>query len=214
MAHTIVCVCSQLERLVAFTGSSRCGGIPAGRATLPRMTTPRQAPLPGPDEPLGHRVRLLTAADWPAVHDIYSAGIATGHATFETEPPSWLEFDSGRLPAHRLVCIDDGGSVTGWIAATAVSGRRVYSGVVEHSVYVRPDTAGTGVGRTLLRAFLASTETAGIWTVQSGVFPENGASLRLHAAMGFRVVGTRERIGLHHGTWRDVVLLERRSQAV
>jgi phosphinothricin acetyltransferase len=104
--------------------------------------------------------------------------------------------------------------VLGWVAATAVSDRCAYAGVVEHSVYVHPDARGRGVGSALLRALLASTEAAGIWTVQSGIFPENTASLALHARLGFRVIGTRERIGRHHGRWRDVVLVERRSLVV
>lgn len=165
---------------------------------------------PGP----GHLVRPMTATDWPAVKAIYRAGIATGNATFETAPPSWVRYDATRLAEHRLVRVDDSGSVVGWVAATAASERYVYRGVVEHSVYVHPDAAGGGVGSALLRAFIASTEAAGIWTIQSGVFPENQASLRLHAAAGFRVVGTRERFGRHHGSWRDVVLIERRSPRI
>lgn len=156
----------------------------------------------------------MTAVDWPAVEAIYRAGIATGNATFETAAPGWTDFDSTRLPAHRLVCVDDAGPVLGWIAATAVSERCVYRGVVEHSVYVDPGIARAGVGRSLLAAFIASTEAAGIWTIQSGVFPENRASLRLHDALGFRVVGTRERLGQHHGSWRDVILIERRSPKI
>ena len=156
-------------------------------------------------------VRRLTSQDWPAVEAIYAAGIATGNATFEAAPPTWDRFDATRLPGHRLVAVADDDSVLAWVAATAVSDRTVYRGVVEHSVYVRPDAAGAGVGGVLLRAFIASTEAAGIWTIQSAVFPENTASLRLHAAVGFRVVGTRERIGQQHGRWRDVTLIERRS---
>jgi phosphinothricin acetyltransferase len=95
-----------------------------------------------------------------------------------------------------------------------VSERCVYAGVVEHSVYVHPDARGRGVGRTLLDALIAATERAGIWTIQSGIFPENTASLALHAACGFRVVGTRQRIGRHHGIWRDVTLVERRSPVI
>ncbi|WP_240641221.1 GNAT family N-acetyltransferase [Nocardioides ferulae] len=164
-------------------------------------------------------VRPLAAADWPAVGTIYAAGIATGHATFESAPPSWPEFDDSRLPGHRHVAVDGSGRVLGWAAAVPVSDRCVYAGVVEHSVYVDPDARGRGVGRLLLDALVASTEAAGIWTIQSGVFPENSASLALHAAAGFRVVGTRRRVGrMAHGPlagqWRDVVLLERRSTRV
>ncbi|GAA0588886.1 hypothetical protein GCM10010172_87320 [Paractinoplanes ferrugineus] len=102
----------------------------------------------------------------------------------------------------------------GWIACGPVSDRCVYAGVVEHSVYVHLDARGRGVGRTLLDALIASTEAAGIWTIQSGIFPENTASLALHATCGFRTVGTRRRVGRHHGAWRDVVLIERRSPTI
>jgi len=147
------------------------------------------------------------------VLEIYRLGIATGHATFETEPPSWPAFTTGRLPGHRFVALD-GDRVLGWTACSPVSDRCVYSGVVEHSVYVHPDARGRGVGRALLRALIDSTERAGIWTIQSGIFPENAASLALHRACGFRTIGTRERVGRHHGAWRDVLLLERRSPTV
>ncbi|MFE9204866.1 GNAT family N-acetyltransferase [Micromonospora sp. NPDC007230] len=149
-----------------------------------------------------------------AVLDIYRLGIATGHATFETEPPTWGRFTATRLPDHRWVAVDSAGRVLGWVACSAVSDRCVYAGVVEHSVYVHPDARGRGVGRLLLDALIASTEQAGIWTIQSGIFPENTASLALHTACGFRTVGTRERVGRHHGTWRDVTLIERRSPTI
>ncbi|MFC8789338.1 GNAT family N-acetyltransferase [Streptomyces cinereoruber] len=148
------------------------------------------------------------------VLEIYRLGIATGHATFETTAPTWPEFDASRLPDHRLVAVDRTGEVVGWTAVTPVSDRCAYAGVVEHSIYVHPDARGRGVGRALLTALLASTDAAGVWTVQSGVFPENTASLALHHRAGFRTVGVRERLGRHHGTWRDVILLERRSPAV
>ncbi|MFJ9807587.1 GNAT family N-acetyltransferase [Streptomyces sp. NPDC101158] len=148
------------------------------------------------------------------VVEIYQLGIDSGHATFETRAPTWAEFDSSRLPEHRFVALDRTGVVVGWAAAVPVSDRCAYAGVVEHSVYVDPDARGRGVGLLLLQALLASTDAAGIWTVQAGVFPENTASLALHHRAGFRTVGTRERLGRHHGTWRDVVLIERRSPAV
>ncbi|MET9930497.1 MULTISPECIES: N-acetyltransferase family protein [unclassified Streptomyces] len=148
------------------------------------------------------------------VLEIYRLGIATGNATFETAAPAWPEFDASRLPDHRFVAVDRTGAVVGWTAVTPVSDRCAYAGVVEHSVYVHPDARGRGVGRALLTALLASTDAAGVWTVQSGIFPENAASLALHHRAGFRTVGTRERLGRHHGTWRDVVLLERRSPTV
>ncbi|MFF9339673.1 MULTISPECIES: GNAT family N-acetyltransferase [unclassified Streptomyces] len=144
---------------------------------------------------------------------IYRSGIDGGDATFETAAPTWEAFDAGRLPAHRFVALGDDG-VLGWIAASAVSDRCVYAGVVEHSVYVHPGARGRGVAGALLAALIDSTEAAGIWTIQSGVFPENAASLALHRRAGFRVIGRRERVGLHHGRWRDTVLLERRSRVV
>ncbi|MET7748786.1 N-acetyltransferase family protein [Micromonospora sp. NPDC005367] len=162
------------------------------------------------------RIAIATLDDRhaDAVLDIYRLGIATGNATFETEPPTWDRFTATRLPGHRWVAVDPAGRVLGWVACSSVSDRCVYAGVVEHSVYVHPDARGRGVGRTLLEALIASTEQAGIWTIQSGVFPENTASLALHAACGFRTVGTRRRIGRHHGAWRDVTLIERRSAVV
>ena len=165
------------------------------------------------------RVEALTAEHWPAVERIYAAGIATGHATFESRPPTWEEFDAGRLPDQRLVALEDDVTVVGWAAASAVSDRCVYAGVVEHSVYVDPAAQGRGVGRLLLDGLVASTEGAGIWTIQSGIFPENTASLALHHAAGFLDVGIRARVGRMaygplSGRWRDVVLVERRSDRV
>ncbi|WP_030271037.1 GNAT family N-acetyltransferase [Streptomyces sp. NRRL B-24484] len=145
---------------------------------------------------------------------IYQAGIDEGNATFETAAPGWEAFDAGRLPDHRFVALDAAGEVLGWVAASRVSDRCAYAGVVEHSVYVHPGARGRGVASRLLEALIGSTEAAGIWTIQSGVFPENTASLALHTRAGFRVIGTRERIGRHRGTWRDVALMERRSPAV
>lgn len=145
---------------------------------------------------------------------IYQAGMDEGNATFETCTPGWGDFCAARLRGHSFVATDTAGTVLGWVAASAVSGRCVYAGVVEHSVYVRPDARGRGVGRQLLQALIRSTEIAGIWTIQSGIFPDNAASRALHARAGFRTVGTRERIGCYHGQWRDVLLIERRSAAI
>jgi L-amino acid N-acyltransferase YncA len=159
------------------------------------------------------QITPMTAAHSPAVLAIYQAGIDEGNATFETEAPDWDGFTAARLPGHRFVAVS-GSAVLGWVAVSPVSARAAYRGVVEHSVYVHPGARGQGVGRRLLDALIASTEAAGIWTIQSGIFPENAASVALHRAAGFRVVGIRERIGQHHGRWRDVVLMERRSQLV
>ncbi|MFD9064592.1 GNAT family N-acetyltransferase [Kitasatospora purpeofusca] len=156
----------------------------------------------------------MTADHGGQVLAVYQAGIDGGDATFETAAPSWEAFDTARLPGHRFVAVEGDGRVLGWVAASRVSDRCAYAGVVEHSVYVGPDARGLGVAGLLLDALIGSTEAAGIWTIQSGVFPENTASLALHARAGFRVIGTRERIGRHHGRWRDVVLIERRSPVV
>ncbi|MFE2016365.1 GNAT family N-acetyltransferase [Streptomyces sp. NPDC059491] len=153
----------------------------------------------------------LTADHADEVVAIYQAGVDEGNATFETVAPAWEEFDAAKLPEHRFAALGEDGRVLGWVAATRVSDRCAYAGVVEHSVYVHPDARGRGVASALLKALVDSTEAAGIWTVQSGIFPENAASLAVHARAGFRVVGTRERVGRHHGIWRDTVLVERRS---
>ncbi|WP_225077363.1 GNAT family N-acetyltransferase [Streptomyces sp. CoT10] len=156
----------------------------------------------------------LTIEHAEQVLAIYEAGIDEGNATFETTVPSWEAFDAGKPPEHRFVARGEDGGVLGWVAATKVSDRCAYAGVVEHSVYVHPAARGRGVALALLKALIDSTEQAGIWTIQSGIFPENTASLAVHRRAGFRVIGTRERIGRHHGLWRDVVLVERRSPAI
>lgn len=149
-----------------------------------------------------------------AVLDIHAAGITTGTATFQSEAPPWERFDTGHLPGHRFAALD-GDDVLGWIATSPVSGRCVYADVVEHFVYIAPTARGRGVGRILLEQPLDASRAGGIWTVQSGVFPQNTASLALHETTRFRVVGTRERLGqMTHrplaGPWLDVVLLENR----
>lgn len=155
----------------------------------------------------------MTEAHAAAVLAIYQAGIDEGDATFETQAPAWPEFTAARLAGHRYVA-RTGADVLGWVAVSPVSGRCVYAGVVEHSVYVHPAARGQGAGRHLLDTLITSTEAAGIWTIQSGIFPENTASVALHHAVGFRDVGIRERIGQHYGRWRDVLLLERRSPLI
>ena len=155
-------------------------------------------------------MRELTHEDWPAVKAIYEQGIAGGQATFETEAPSWDDWDRSNLEGHRLVALQEG-EVVGWAALSPVSSRCVYEGVTENSVYVADSAQGRGVGRALLEELIARSERDGIWTIHAGVFPENEASIELHKRCGFRVVGVQERIGKHHGVWRDVVLMERRS---
>ena len=158
----------------------------------------------------------MRAGDWDVVRAIYLEGIATGHATFETEaPPTWDAWDAAHLRAGRLVARAAAGpEVKGWAALSAVSGRCVYAGVAEVSVYVGRASRGEGVGRALLERLIEAAEAEGIWTLQAGVFPENRASIALHLRCGFREVGRRERIGRMRGLWRDTLLLERRSKIV
>ena len=158
-------------------------------------------------------IRGLEAGDWPAVAAIYAEGIATRNATFETEVPSWEDWDGTHLPTPRLVAGLDG-EVAGWAALSPVSERCCYAGVAEDSVYVAGRARGKGVGSTLFRSLVEQAEQAGIWTVQTGIFPENTASVALHERCGFCVVGVRERLGRLDGEWRDVLLLERRSAAI
>ena len=158
-------------------------------------------------------LQAMRPDDWPAVRAIYEAGIATGNATFETAAPDWPAWDAAHLAGHRLVARVDG-RVVGWTALAPVSDRCCYAGVAEDSIYVAPEAQGQGVGRALLAAVVASAEQAGIWTVQTGVFPENEPSLVLLKRFGFREVGIRERIGKLDGVWRDVVYLERRSEVI
>jgi L-amino acid N-acyltransferase YncA len=156
-------------------------------------------------------IRSLASTDWPAVAAIYAAGIATGNATFETDPPAWEQWDASHRSDLRFVAIIEG-EVVGWAAASDVSDRCCYAGVVENSVYVDPTAQGRGVGSRLLRTLIAASEGVGVWTIQSGIFPENEASIGLHRSCGFRTVGRRERIGQLDGRWRDVLLMERRRQ--
>ena len=157
-------------------------------------------------------VEPLRPEHWPDVRRIYEEGIATGHATFQTEAPEWEAFDAGHLTEGRLIARDVNGHIVGWVALSKVSNRCVYAGVAEVSIYVATEARGWGVGRALMEAVIRESEEAGIWTLQGGVFPENGASVRLLESCGFRVVGRRERLGRMGDHWRDVLLLERRSR--
>jgi len=158
-------------------------------------------------------VRPMTPDDWRQVASVYREGIATGNVTFETDVPSWEDWNAGHLTTARLVAAEDEG-LLGWAALSPVSDRCTYGGVAEASVYVAASARGRGVGRALLEETIRVSEEAGIWTLQGGVFPENEASLALLARCGFRAVGIRERLGSMDGRWRDVVLLERRSPVV
>ena len=158
-------------------------------------------------------VTPLLPKHWPRVRSIYLEGIRTGNATFATEAPGWAKWDADHLPECRFVA-QLGEQVAGWSALSPVSGRCVYVGVAEVSVYVAEHARGQGVGTHLLNALVHASERHRIWTLQAGIFPENQASLAIHTAAGFRVVGVRERLGQRDGVWRDVVLLERRSRVV
>ncbi len=150
--------------------------------------------------------------DWDAVRAVYLDGIATGNSTFEQTAPDWQTWDQGHLPSCRLVA-RAGSEVLGWAALSPVSRRQVYAGVAEFGIYIAERARGRGIGAALLKALIEVSERGGIWTLQAGIFPENTVSLELCRRFGFRVVGTRERIGCMAGRWRDVVLLERRSKA-
>jgi L-amino acid N-acyltransferase YncA len=158
-------------------------------------------------------IRSMRSDDWPAIRNIYSEGVATGNATFETETPTWAKWDQSHLPDCRPVA-SDRERVLGWAALSPVSGRRVYSGVAEVSVYVAAEARGRGVGKMLLQSLVEQSEGCGIWTLQAGIFPENFPSIGLHKSCGFREVGLRQKLGQRGGVWRDVLLLERRSLSV
>lgn len=158
-------------------------------------------------------IAALVADDWDDVARIYADGIASGLATFETQVPTWEEWDRSHMADHRLLARDEGRAV-GWAALAPVSSRCVYAGVAEVSVYVAAGARGRGVGTALLAALVDSSEAGGIWTLEAGILPENEASVRMHERCGFRIVGRRERLGRMRGVWRDVLLLERRSAAV
>lgn len=164
---------------------------------------------------MGVVVRPMEGSDWAAVAGIYQEGIDTDMATFQTECPAYDQWDAAHLQACRLVAVDSEGSVAGWAALSPVSSRYVYRGVAEVSIYIASSQRGQGVGTALLDALAEASEQEGIWTLQSGIMADNLASIRLHEKCGYRMVGTRQRIGCdRHGLWRDTVLMERRSTVV
>jgi len=158
-------------------------------------------------------IDAMQPGDWPQVEAIYREGIATGLATLETEPPTWERFDAAHRKDPRLVARDSE-RLLGWAVLSPVSARAVYAGVAEVSIYISEAARGQGIGKELLSALVEASEQAGLWTLQAGIFRENTASIALHTACGFRVVGVRERLGQLYGVWKDVVLMERRSQVV
>jgi L-amino acid N-acyltransferase YncA len=155
-------------------------------------------------------IEPMTQEHWEAVREIYLEGIATGNATFETSVPGWKEWDQRHLTTCRLIA-RSANKILGWAALSPISSRCVYAGVAEVSIYVAEEARGHGIGRRLLAALVKASEQNGIWTLQAGIFPENQASISLHQQSGFRIVGTRERLGCMNGRWRDIVLMERRS---
>jgi L-amino acid N-acyltransferase YncA len=157
----------------------------------------------------------MRVEDWPSVARIYREGMATGNATFEHTVPSWEQWRSARIDDPCLVARGESGEVLGWAALSPVSARAVYRGMGEVGVYIDQGHARRGIGRMLLSALIESSELAGFWTLQAGIFPENEGSIALHASCGFRLVGKRERVGqMRDGRWRDVMLYERRSRIV
>jgi phosphinothricin acetyltransferase len=159
------------------------------------------------------QIETMLPQHWPTVKKIYEEGIATGNATFQTIAPEWEEWDAAHVKNSRLVATENN-EVLGWAALTAVSGRCVYAGVGEVSVYVAAAARGKGIGKKLLQALITESEKNNFWTLQAGIFPENAGSVKIHEDGGFRIIGKRERIGQMNGLWRDTLLLERRSSIV
>lgn len=157
------------------------------------------------------QIQPMLPEHWPTVKRIYEEGIATGNATFQTTAPEWKEWDEAHVKNSRIISIENN-EVLGWAALTAVSGRCVYAGVAEISVYVAAAARGKGIGKKLLQALIAESEKNNFWTLQAGIFPENESSVQIHTGCGFRIIGRRVKIGQMNGQWRDTLLLERRSK--
>jgi phosphinothricin acetyltransferase len=163
---------------------------------------------------MNFKIRFMTSDDGPEVLRIYEEGIATGKATFETQTPTWEEWDAAHLPDARLVAEDNDGKLIGWAALSPSSTRKVYAGVAEISIYVAESYRGQQVGLALLHRLIAVSENAGIWMLTATIFAENEPSIALHRRCGFRLVGRRERVAQLHGQWKDTVIYERRSALV
>jgi L-amino acid N-acyltransferase YncA/DNA-binding transcriptional ArsR family regulator len=186
-----------------------CVGLPHAADAVMGLLAPR--PCCPEDLPDDVTVRAMAPNDWEAVLRIYGEGVATGDATFDTEVPDAETLDATWLPDHRWVAEIDG-QVVGWAAAGPASTRPVYAGVAETSVYVGESHRGRGVGRALIHRQVTAADAAGLWTLQAAIFTENRAAIALHHSAGYRTLGVRERIGQHHGVWRDTVFLERRRR--
>ncbi|GAA3853562.1 helix-turn-helix domain-containing GNAT family N-acetyltransferase [Amycolatopsis tucumanensis] len=193
---------------VVTINAACCSGLPHAADAVMGLLAPR--PCCPEDVPADVTVRALGDDDWPSVRRIYGEGMATGIATFETTVPSRAVLDAKWLPGHRWVAEVDG-TVVGWAAATPTSARDCYSGVAETSIYVAEGHRGRGIGKALIRKQVTAADEAGLWTLETSIFPENRASLALHHAAGYRTVGIRERIAQRNGEWHDTVLLERRN---
>jgi len=159
------------------------------------------------------KIISFTELDYPQISKIYTDGIATGQATFQTEAPDWANWDKAHLPHCRIAAIE-AAEFAGWAALSPVSSRSVYAGVAEVSVYIAESFRGKGVGKMLMMELIRQSEEQGIWTLQSGIFPENKASISLHEKSGFRIIGYREKVGCMNGVWRDTIIMERRSRKV
>ena len=180
---------------------------------LQRFLKQTKQPPGKPVTMVGITIRQMEPCNWEKVKIIYEAGIATGVATFEVSAPGWEQWDKGHLSFARLIAVNEE-TVLGWAALSAVSGRCVYGGVAEVSVYIADDHRGKGIGKALLQALITESEANGIWTLQAGIFTDNTASVKLHEGVGFRLIGYREKIGKLKGQWKDNFILERRSKIV
>jgi len=158
-------------------------------------------------------IRSMLNTDWPSVKKIYEEGLATGNASFQTTAPDWNEWNESHVNSCRLVALENE-AILGWAALTAVSGRCVYAGVGEVSVYIAQQSRGIGIGKILLQSLIDESEKNNFWTLQSGIFPENKPSIRIHEELGFRLIGSRQKIGKMNGVWRDTLLFERRSPKI